>query len=100
MHFKSNRTDLTWNKKTNFITTCLNFRLKLIEHIRNKNSVFVGLVYKSAFWLRLCIRFYNSGKGKQKYQKCRIVQQNKVYIELIGILIPSIVFYGFQRLAL
>ena len=52
-----------WNKKTN---TCFNFKLELTEHIRNRNSIFVGLVYTSACWLRLCIRFYDSGKGKQR----------------------------------
>ena len=34
-----------WNKKTKFITTCVNFKLELTEHIRNRNSIFVGLVY-------------------------------------------------------
>ena len=62
-----------WNKKKNFITICLNFKLELIEHIRNTNSIFVGLVYTSAYGLRLCIRFYDSGKEKQRYQKRHIV---------------------------
>ena len=59
-----------WN---NFITTCLDFKLKLTEDIRNRNPIFVGLVYASAYWLRLSIRFYDSGKGKQRYLKCRIL---------------------------
>ena len=42
-----------WNKKTNFITTCLNFKLELTEHIRNRNSIFVGIDYTSAYWLRV-----------------------------------------------
>ena len=66
MYFKSNRTDQTTKKNTNFITTCLNFKLELTEHIRNRNSIFVDLAYTSAHWLRLCIRVYDSGKGKQK----------------------------------
>ena len=37
------------NKKTNFITTCLNFKLELTEHIRNRNSIFVGIDYTSAY---------------------------------------------------
>ena len=69
-----------WN---NFITPCLDFKLKLTEHIRNRNSIFVCLVYTSAYWLRLSIRFYDSGKGKQRYQKRRLLQQYKVRIELI-----------------
>ena len=35
------------NKKTNFITTCLNSKLESTEQIRNRNSIFVGLVYTS-----------------------------------------------------
>ena len=62
-----------WNKKTNLIITCLNFKLELTEHIRNRNSIFVGLVYASVYWLRLCIRFYDSWRGKQRYEKRRIV---------------------------
>ena len=69
-----------WN---NFITPCLDFKLKLTEHIRNRNSIFASLVYTSAYWLRLSIRFYDSGKGKQRYQKRRILQQYKLRIELI-----------------
>ena len=61
-----------WNKETNFIINCLNFKLELTEHIGNRNSIFVAFVYTSAYWLRLCIRFYDSGKGKQRYQKCCI----------------------------
>ena len=56
-----------WNKEANFITTCLNFKLGLTEHIKNKNSIFVDLVYASAYWLRLSIRFFDSGKLKQRY---------------------------------
>ena len=89
-----------WNKKTNFTTTCLNFKLELTENIRNRNSIFVGLVYTSAYWLRLCIKFYDSGKEKQRYKKV-VFFNNVMYIErLSGILIPNIVFYGFQSLAL
>ena len=54
-----------WNKKINVIITFLNFKLELTEHSRNRNSIFWGLVYTIAYWLRLCIRFYDSGKGKQ-----------------------------------
>ena len=79
-----------WNKKTNFITTCLNFKLELIEHTRNRNSIFVGLVYTSAYWLRLCIKFYDSGKGKKRYQKCRMFNN----MMLSGMLIPSIVLHS------
>ena len=63
-----------WNKKKNFITTTwLNFKLELTEHIRNSNAIFVGLVYASAYWLRLCIRFNDLEKGKQRYQKLCII---------------------------
>ena len=62
-----------WNRKINFITNCLNFKLEFTEHIKNRNSIFVGIVYTSPYRLRLCIRFYDSGRGKQRYQKCRIV---------------------------
>ena len=58
-----------WNK-TNLIPTCLNFKLELTEHIRNRNSIFVGLVYTSAYWLRLCIRFYDSGKENVSKTYC------------------------------
>ena len=37
------------NKKTNFITTCLNFKFELTKYIRNRNSIFVGLVYPNAY---------------------------------------------------
>ena len=69
-----------WNNKRN---TFLNFKLELTERIRNRNSIFVDLIYKSAYWLKLCIKFYDSEKRKQRYKKCRIVYQYKVYRELI-----------------
>ena len=72
-----------WNKKRNFSISCLNFKLELTERIRNRNSIFVDLIYKSAYWLKLCIKFYDSEKRKQRYKKCRIVYQYKVYRELI-----------------
>ena len=43
-HLKPNRTD-----QTNFITICLNFELELTEHIRNRNSIFAGLVHTSLY---------------------------------------------------
>ena len=58
-----------WNKNTNFITARLNFKFELTEHIRNRNSIFVGLVYTIAYWLILSIRFYDSVKGKQRDQR-------------------------------
>ena len=59
MYFNSNRLIRHWNK-TNFITICLNFKLELTEHIRNRNSIFMGLVYTSVYWLRLYIRCYEN----------------------------------------
>ena len=41
-----------WNKKINAITICLNFKLELTEYIRNRNSIFVSIVYTSAYWLK------------------------------------------------
>ena len=49
------------NKKTNFITTCLNFKFELTKYIRNRNSIFVGLVYPNAYWLRSGISFMIQG---------------------------------------
>ena len=72
-----------WNKKRNFIISCLNFKMELTERIRSRNSIFMDLIYKSAYWLKLCIKLYDSGKRKQRYKKCRIVCQYKAYRELI-----------------
>ena len=89
-----------WNKNTNFSTTCLNFKLELTEHIRNRNSIFVGLVYTSVYWLRLCIRFYDSGKENKDITNVVFFNNIKYIERLSGILISSIVFYGFESLAL
>ena len=89
-----------WNKNTNFNTTCLNFKLELTGHISNKNSNFVGLVYTSSYWLRLCIRFYDSGKESKHIKNVGLFNNIKYIYSSSGILIPSIVFYGFQSLAL
>ena len=89
-----------WNENTNFSTACLNFKLELTEHIRNRNSIFVGLVYTSVYWLRLCIRFYDSGKENKDITNVVFFNNIKYIERLSGILISSIVFYGFESLAL
>ena len=89
-----------WNKNTNFSTTCLNFKLELTEHIRNRNSIFVGLVYTSVYWLKLCIRFYDSGKENKDITNVVFFNNIKYIERLSGILISSIFFYGFESLAL
>ena len=58
-----------WNKNTNFITTCLNFKLKLTEHIRSRNSIFVGLVHTSAYWLKDYVSEFMIQKRKTKISK-------------------------------
>ena len=74
--------------------------MELTEHIRNRNSISVDLAYTSAYWLRLCIRVYDSGKGKQKNKNAILFNDIKYIESLSGLLIPNIVFYGFQNLAL
>ena len=85
-----------WNKKRNFIISCLNFKLELTERIRSRNSIFMDRIYKSAYWLKLCIKFYDSGKRKQSMKNVVLLVNIKHIESLSGILIPSIVFYGFK----
>ena len=62
----------------------IEIKRQLIEHIRNRNSTFAGLVYTSAYWLRWCIRFHDSGKKNKDIKN--VVLFNNI-ISLSGILI-------------
>ena len=85
-----------WKKNTNFITTCLNFKLELTEHIRNRNSISVDLAYTSAYWLRLCIRVYDSGKEKQKNKNAILFNDIKYIESLSGYLFQTLFFMDFK----
>ena len=71
--------------------------MELTEHIRNRNSIFVGLVYTSAYRLRLCIRFYDSGEEKESIKNVVFFNNIKDIESLSGVLIPSTVFLWISR---